>query len=84
MKAAQLPQIWFHDLRHSAATIMLSNGVPMKVVQEILGHSNFSTTANVYAHVLPAMQKEAAAKMDELFAPVASRLASNQAGTRPN
>ena len=49
--------------------------VHMKAVQEILGHSSFNTTANVYAHVLPAMKREAADKMDEVFAPVVSSLA---------
>lgn len=62
-----LPHIRFHDLRHSAATLLLSMGVPAKVVQEILGHSNFSTTMNRYSHVLPTMQKEAMEKMDNLF-----------------
>lgn len=62
-----LPHMRFHDLRHSAATLLLSMGVPMKVVQEILGHSNFSTTANIYSHVLPSMQQEAMKKMDDLF-----------------
>src|SRR5947209_18911874 len=54
-------------LRHSAATLLLSMGVSMKVVQELLGHSSFSTTANVYSHVLPSMQQEAMDKMDALF-----------------
>lgn len=62
-----LPHMRFHDLRHSAATLLLSMGVSMKVVQELLGHSSFSTTANVYSHVLPSMQQEAMAKMDTLF-----------------
>jgi integrase len=62
-----LPHIRFHDLRHSAATLLLSMGAPMKVVQELLGHSNFSTTANIYAHVLPSMQQEAMNKMDDFF-----------------
>src|SRR5258706_2810757 len=53
---AGLPYMRFHDLRHSAATLLLSMGVPVKVVQEILGHSNISTTLNIYAHVLPNMQ----------------------------
>ena len=43
--------IRFHDLRHSCASLLLSNGVPMKQIQEWLGHSDFSTTANVYAHL---------------------------------
>jgi integrase len=62
-----LPHIRFHDLRHSAATLLLSMGVPAKVVQEILGHSTFSTTMDRYAHVLPSMQQEAMEKMDDLL-----------------
>ena len=46
-----LRRIRFHDLRHSCASLLLSNGVPMKQIQEWLGHSDFSTTANVYAHL---------------------------------
>ena len=41
----------FHDLRHSCASLLLANGVPLKQIQEWLGHSNFSTTANIYAHL---------------------------------
>ncbi len=44
-------KIRFHDLRHSCASLLLSNGVPMKQIQEWLGHSDFSTTANIYAHL---------------------------------
>ncbi len=46
-----LRQIRFHDLRHSCASLLLANGVPMKQIQEWLGHSDFSTTANIYAHL---------------------------------
>lgn len=46
-----LRRIRFHDLRHSCASLLLSNGVPMKQIQEWLGHSDFSTTANFYAHL---------------------------------
>lgn len=46
-----LRRIRFHDLRHSCASLMLSSGVPMKQIQEWLGHSDFSTTANIYAHL---------------------------------
>ena len=46
-----LRHIRFHDLRHSCASLMLANGVPMKQIQEWLGHSDFSTTANIYAHL---------------------------------
>jgi integrase len=67
LKKAGLPNIRFHDLRHSAATILLEMGVHPKVVQELLGHSNISTTMDVYSHVLPSMQQEAANKLDDLF-----------------
>ena len=46
-----LRHIRFHDLRHSCASLLLANGVPMKQIQEWLGHSDFSTTANIYAHL---------------------------------
>jgi integrase len=46
-----LREIRFHDLRHSCASLMLASGVPMKQIQEWLGHSDFSTTANIYAHL---------------------------------
>ncbi|MEK3865858.1 tyrosine-type recombinase/integrase [Paenibacillus sp. FSL H7-0716] len=41
----------YHDLRHSCASLLLSNGVSMKEIQEWLGHSNYSTTANIYSHL---------------------------------
>jgi integrase len=43
-------RICFHDLRHSCASLLLANNVPMKQIQDWLGHSDFSTTANIYAH----------------------------------
>lgn len=58
-----------HTLRHSAATLLLSMGVPMKVIQEILGHSSYAITANIYTDVLPSMQKEAMDKWDDVFKP---------------
>ena len=67
LKDIGLPHMRFHDLRHSAATLLLSMGVNVKIVQELLGHSNVSMTLNVYSHVLPSMQKEAMNKMDILF-----------------
>ena len=46
-----LRKIRYHDLRHSCASLLLANGVPMKQIQDWLGHSDFSTTANIYAHL---------------------------------
>lgn len=67
LKDASLPPMRFHDLRHSAATFLLSMGVHPKVVQEILGHSNISMTMDTYSHVLPSMQIDAMDKMNDLF-----------------
>jgi integrase len=67
LKKAGLPDIRFHDLRHTAATLMLQQGIHPKVVQERLGHADISLTLNTYSHVLPSMQEEAAEKMDELL-----------------
>jgi integrase len=63
---AILPDIRFHDLRHTAATLMLLQEMHPKIVQERLGHSDISLTLNTYSHVLPSMQEGAADKMDEL------------------
>ncbi len=57
----------FHGLRHSAATLLLSMGVPVKVIQELLGHSNIRATLGTYSHVLPAMQREAVEKYGRFF-----------------
>ena len=70
LKRAGLPDIRFHDLRHTAATLMLQQGTHPKVVQERLGHSDISLTLNTYSHVLPGMQDEAAGKLDELLTPI--------------
>jgi integrase len=58
----------YHDLRHTAATLLLSAGVPLKVVSETLGHSNIAITADVYAHVTPELRREAADAMDRALA----------------
>ena len=65
LKKAGLPDIRFHDLRHSAATLLLSVGVHPKVVQEILGHSQISITMDVYSHVLPGMQQDAMSRLND-------------------
>jgi integrase len=64
---ARLPPIRFHDLRHTAATLMLLKGIHPKVVSEMLGHKTIGITLDPYSHVLPDMQREAAAAMDELL-----------------
>lgn len=65
LAAADLPRFRFHDLRHTAATLMLARGVSPRVVMETLGHSTISVTLNVYGHVMPSQQRDAADRMDE-------------------
>jgi integrase len=67
LKRAGLPLIRLHDLRHTAATLLLAQGVSPRVVMETLGHSQISLTLNTYSHVLPALQREAASKMDAVL-----------------
>jgi len=65
-----LPKIRFHDLRHTAASLMLNHGVPSIVVSRILGHSKPSTTLDIYGHLYHEMQGEAAKIMDDLVTPI--------------
>jgi len=68
-----LPAVRFRDLRHTAATLMLQQGVHPKIVQERLGHADINMTLNIYSHVLPSMQEEAVEKLDELLIPIEVR-----------
>ena len=60
-----LPQIRFHDLRHTCATLLLSKNVNPKVVSEMLGHATIAITLDTYSHVLPTMQESPAKAMEE-------------------
>lgn len=62
-----LPRLTLHGLRHTHATLMLGLGIHPKVVQERLGHSNISTTMNIYSHVTPTMQRDAVARLAALL-----------------
>jgi integrase len=64
LAGAKLPAIRFHDLRHTAATLLLAQGVDPRTIMETLGHSQISLTLNTYSHVLPSLQIRAAAEMD--------------------
>ena len=59
-----------HDLRHTHASLMIRAGVPMKVVQERLGHASILTTMDLYAHIMPGMQEDAARKLGEALDPI--------------
>ena len=67
LEAAGLPRMRFHDLRHTAATLLLGQGVHPKVVAEMLGHARISTTLDLYSHVTPTMQKQATEALDQLL-----------------
>ena len=64
---AGLPKISLHGLRHTVATILLQEGVELKVISELLGHADPSITRDIYIHVTPQMKQTPADKMDELF-----------------
>jgi integrase len=62
----------FHDLRHSCASLLKAQGVPDRVIMEILGHSTITTTMNVYTHVMPSLMQESADAMDRALSAPAS------------
>lgn len=68
LRKAKLPRMRFHDLRHSCASLLLSQGVQPRVVMETLGHSRISVTMDTYAHVMPTLQREAADAIDRSLA----------------
>jgi integrase len=67
LQRAGLPPMTFHQLRHTAATILLLKNVNPKVVSEMLGHATIAITLDTYSHVLPNMQHSAVAAMEEAF-----------------
>jgi integrase len=66
VRVADVPRIRFHDLRHTHATLALQAGVPAKVVSERLGHATVAFTLDVYSHVIPALQEDAAERIAAL------------------
>lgn len=67
LRRAGLTRIRFHDLRHTAATLLLGRNINPKVVSDMLGHSHDSVTLGIYSHVLPHMQQQAAEAMDTML-----------------
>ena len=78
---AQLPKIRFHDLRHSTATILKMAGIPDEAIQKLLGHASVRTTQEIYTHLTGGAEKRAADKMDQIFGPVAVKVAVKKAKT---
>ncbi len=67
VKDAGLPSMRFHDLRHSAATLMLGEGIHPKIVSEMLGHATVAITLDLYSHVTPTMQRQAAETIESML-----------------
>jgi integrase len=82
LRAAGLPEIRLYDLRHTAATLALAAGVSPKVVCEQLGHANSAFTLDVYSHVLPHMQAEAAQRVEAVLDAYDAVLKTITAGLR--
>lgn len=74
--AAGLPKMRIHDLRHSAVAILIAQGVNIKAISELLGHSSVAFTLQVYGHLLEETRRETATKMDAALAPVATSVAT--------
>jgi integrase len=67
LKAAGLPHCRVHDLRHFCASLLLAQGVPLKIVSDILGHTQISITADLYTHVLPSLTRDAIGMLDRML-----------------
>lgn len=70
LRNAGLPEIRFHDLRHTAASLMFNNGVDVIMVSRRLGHAKPSITLDVYGHLIPSLQVWVAQMLDELIIPI--------------
>ncbi len=57
----------FYDMRHTCASLLLAQGVPLRIVMEVLGHSQIALTANTYTHVIEPLVTDAANRLDDLF-----------------
>jgi integrase len=77
IEKAGLPEIRFHDLRHTAASLLLNHGVPAIIVSRRLGHYKVSMTLDIYGHLIPEMQDDAARLIDELITPTEIQLHHN-------
>jgi integrase len=81
---AELPKMRIHDLRHSAVAILIAQGVNIKAISELLGHSSVAFTLQVYGHLLEETKRETADKMDSALSPVATTVATNLSKIRAN
>jgi integrase len=84
LAVAGLPKMRIHDLRHSAVAILIAQGVNIKAISELLGHSSVAFTLQVYGHLLEETKREAADKMDAALSPVATRVATKPVLSKVN
>jgi integrase len=77
LRKHNLPKIRFHDLRHTAATLLITQNVHMKTISSRLGHSNIQTTMDIYGHALKSADQSAAEKLDFLFKSETKRQGTN-------
>ena len=70
LKDAGLPDIRFHDLRHTTESLMLNNGVSVLAMSKHLGHAQPSTTLDVYEHIIPSVQEKVASIIDQIITPI--------------
>jgi Phage integrase family len=73
LKQAGLPKTRFHDLRHTAATLLLAAGEHRKIVQELFGRSNIAMTLGTYSHILPTMQRQAIDRLGAMLSTAAGQ-----------
>ena len=84
LSAAGLRKIRVHDLRHTCVSLLAAQGVPIKTISEIIGHSDIRLTQNVYQHVFLSMKREAATAMENILRPVATCVATKTAPEQVN
>ncbi len=84
LAVAGLPKMRIHDLRHSAVAILIAQGVNIKAISELLGHSSVAFTLQVYGHLLEETKRETATKMDAALSPVATTVATKLVPGRVN
>ncbi len=71
---ASLPNIRFHDLRHTAASLLLAKNIPILELSRLLGHSRPSITLDIYGHLVPSLESDALDRLDQSFIPTAAEL----------
>ena len=73
VKENNLPNVNIHSLRHTNATLLISGGIPIRVVSDMLGHSQPSTTSNIYTHVIQSAAAAAADTLQDILNPVTTK-----------